>query len=635
MAEKETRGFATEARQLLHLMIHSLYSNREIFIRELISNAADAADKLRFEALTRPEIASAESGVWIDADKSAKTLTIRDNGIGMSRDEVIENLGTIAHSGTAEFVSRMTGEQRKDAQLIGQFGVGFYSAFIVADRVTVLTRRAGDAEDSGTRWESSGEADYTLEAESRAEQGTEIVLHLKADAEEFLDDFRLRSVIRRYSDHISVPVHLRKRVEKDANEPGEFEAVNQAKALWSRSRSDVSDDEYKSFYRHVTHAFDEPLLWSHNKVEGNLEYTSLLYVPSQAPFDLWSREAPRGLKLYVRRVFIMDQAEQFLPMYLRFVKGVLDCADLPLNVSREILQQDKRVETIKQGLTKRVLDMLKKLAKEDGKAYAGFWTEFGRVLKEAPAEDFANRDEVAKLMRFATTHTGSETQDQSLEDYVARMLPGQDRIYYVCADNHLTAAASPHLEVFKKRNIEVLLLSDRIDDWVMTTLGMFDGKRLTDISRGDLGLDKITATENDVTPAAEIEAKANDADLADLLTRVKAALGDAVADVRLSDRLVSSPVCLVIGEHDMGAQMRRLLEAAGQEVPDTKSSLELNGSHALIRRLDAEVDEDRFDDFAQVLLDQARLAEGAQLPDPGAFVARLNRLLVSLAGHGD
>ena len=635
MAEKETRGFATEARQLLHLMIHSLYSNREIFIRELISNAADAADKLRFEALTHPELASAESGVWIEADKTAKTLTIRDTGIGMSRDEVIENLGTIAHSGTAQFVERMTGEQRKDAQLIGQFGVGFYSAFIVADHVTVLTRRAGAADADGTCWESSGEADYTLEPAVRAEHGTEIVLHLKADAEEFLDDYRLRSVIRRYSDHISIPVHLRKSVAGDAQEPGEFEAVNQAKALWSRSRSDVTDDEYKSFYKHVTHAFDEPLIWSHNKVEGNLDYTSLLYVPTQAPFDLWSREAPRGLKLYVRRVFIMDQAEQFLPMYLRFVKGVLDCADLPLNVSREILQQDKRVDTIKQGLTKRVLDMLKKLSKDDAQAYAAFWTEFGRVLKEAPAEDFANRDEVAKLLRFATTHTATENQDQSLEDYVARLRPGQDRIYYVCADNHLTAAASPHLEVFKKRNIEVLLLSDRIDDWVMTTLAMFDGKRLTDISRGDLGLDKIIGEETDEAATTDSKAKANDNDLADLLPRVKAALGDAVADVRLSQRLVSSPVCLVIGEHDMGAQMRRLLEAAGQDVPDTKPTLELNGNHALIRRLDAEIDEQRFGEFAHVLLDQARLAEGAQLPDPGAFVGRLNRLLVSLSGHSD
>ena len=631
MAEKETRGFATEARQLLHLMIHSLYSNREIFIRELISNAADAADKLRFEALSQPELAAAESGVWIEADKAAKTLTFRDNGIGMTRAEVIENLGTIAHSGTAEFVNRMTGEQRNDAQLIGQFGVGFYSAFIVADRVTVLTRRAGTAESEGTRWESSGEADYTLESEANVEQGTTVVLHLKADAEEFLDDFRLRAVIRRYSDHIAVPVHLRKGDAAD----GEFEAVNQAKALWSRSRTDISDDEYKAFYRHVTHAFDEPLRWSHNKVEGNLEYTSLLYVPSRAPFDLWSREAPRGLKLYVRRVFIMDQAEQFLPMYLRFVKGVLDCADLPLNVSRELLQQDKRVDAIKQGLTKRVLDMLKKLAKEDVPAYAGFWTEFGRVLKEAPAEDFANREEVAKLMRFATTHTGSDKQDQSLEDYVGRMRPGQERIYYVCADNHLTAAASPHLEVFKKRNIEVLLLSDRIDDWVMNTLGTFADKRLTDVSRGDLGLDKIqTDTPQEAAPQDD-SASAAAADLSGLLTRVKDALGDAVAEVRLSDRLVSSPVCLVIGEHDMGAQMRRLLEAAGQDVPETKPALELNRDHPLIRRLDAEQDEDQFGKFAQVLLDQARLAEGAQLPDPGAFVGRLNRLLVALSARGD
>jgi molecular chaperone HtpG len=640
MADKETRGFAAEAKQLLQLMIHSLYSNREIFLRELISNASDALDKLRLESLTRTDLVTGEAGVWIDIDKPGKRLVIRDNGIGMSRDEVIDHLGTIAKSGTAEFMKRLSGDERKDAQLIGQFGVGFYSAFIVADRVEVFTRRAGDPVEAGTRWESAGEADYSVEDVVREEAGTEVVLHVKADAEEFLDSFRLRNVIRRYSDHIAVPVHLRKESfagaddesgKDDAAAEPEFEVVNQAKALWTRSRTDVTDDEYKAFYKHIAHAFDEPLTWSHNKVEGKLEFTSLLYVPKQAPFDLWNREAPRGLRLYVQRVFILDQAEQFLPLYLRFVKGVVDCADLPLNVSREILQNDKRVETIKLALTKRVLDMLKKLAKDDAEAYQGFWNEFGRVLKEAPAEDFGNKEDVAKLFRFASTHAEGDAQVQSLEDYVGRMKPGQTRIYYVCADSHRAALASPHLEVFRKRGIEVLVLGERIDDWVMTTLREFDGKQLTDITRGDLGLDAIE------TPEAEAadEAKKDDAPKAaeGLLERVKDALGDEVEEVRYSERLVSSPACLVIGEHDMGAQMRKLLEAAGQEVPDSKPSLELNASHPLVVRLDAEVDEDQFGELAHVLLDQARLAEGGQLPDPGAFVNRLNKLLLSLAGR--
>ena len=640
MADKETRGFAAEAKQLLQLMIHSLYSNREIFLRELISNASDALDKLRLESLTRTDLVTGEPGVWIDIDKPGKRLVIRDNGIGMSRAEVIDHLGTIAKSGTAEFMKRLSGDERKDAQLIGQFGVGFYSAFIVADRVEVFTRRAGDPAEAGTRWESAGEADYSVEDVVREQAGTEVVLHVKGDAEEFLDSFRLRNVIRRYSDHIAVPVHLRKESfagpddeegKDDAAAEPEFEVVNQAKALWTRSRTDVTDDEYKAFYKHIAHAFDEPLTWSHNKVEGKLEFTSLLYVPKQAPFDLWNREAPRGLRLYVQRVFILDQAEQFLPLYLRFVKGVVDCADLPLNVSREILQNDKRVETIKLALTKRVLDMLKKLAKDDAEAYQGFWNEFGRVLKEAPAEDFGNKEEVAKLFRFASTHAEGEAQVQSLEDYVGRMKPGQTRIYYVCADSHRAALASPHLEVFRKRGIEVLVLGERIDDWVMTTLREFDGKALTDITRGDLGLDAIETPEAD----AADEATKDDAPKAaeGLLERVKDALGDEVEEVRYSERLVSSPACLVIGEHDMGAQMRKLLEAAGQEVPDSKPSLELNASHPLVVRLDAEVDEDQFGELAHVLLDQARLAEGGQLPDPGAFVNRLNKLLLALAGR--
>ena len=643
MADKETRGFAAEAKQLLQLMIHSLYSNREIFLRELISNASDALDKLRLEALTRPELLTAESGVWIEVDKPGKRLVFRDNGIGMSREEVIDHLGTIAKSGTAEFMKRLSGDSRKDAQLIGQFGVGFYSAFIVADRVEVFTRRAGEPPESGTHWESAGEAEYSVEAAERAAAGTEVILHLKADAEEFLDGFRLRNVIRRYSDHIAVPVHLLKEAaptfnadEKDDDEPTapatpEYEVVNQAKALWTRPRNDISEDEYKAFYKHIAHAFDEPLTWSHNKVEGKLEYTSLLFVPKKAPFDLWNRDAPRGLRLYVQRVFILDQAEQFLPLYLRFVKGVVDCADLPLNVSREILQNDKRIDTIKQALIKRVLDTLKKLAKDDPDAYRGFWSEFGRVLKEAPAEDYANREDVAKLFRFASTLADGDAQVTSLEDYVARMQKGQDRIYYVCADSHKAALASPHLEVFRKRGIEVLLLSDRVDDWVMTSLQTFDGKQLADITRGDLGLEAIETAPDaatDATPEAEA-AKAPE----DLLARVKLALGDDIDEVRFSERLVTSPACLVIGEHDMGAQMRKLLESAGQAVPDSVPSLELNASHPLLLRLDAEVDEDQFAELARVLLDQARLAEGAHLPDPGAFVARLNRLLLSLAGR--
>ncbi len=653
MADKETRGFAAEAKQLLQLMIHSLYSNREIFLRELISNASDALDKLRLEALTKPELLTAESGVWIDVDKPGRRLIFRDNGIGMSREEVIDHLGTIAKSGTAEFMQRLSGDSRKDAQLIGQFGVGFYSAFIVADRVEVFTRRAGEPPESGTHWESAGEAEYSVEAAPRAAAGTEVILHLKADAEEFLDSFRLRNVIRRYSDHIAVPVHLHKeavpafnaddaadaaadgaddeRAVSAESQPPEYEVVNQAKALWTRPRNDISDDEYKAFYKHIAHAFDEPLTWSHNKVEGKLEYTSLLFVPKKAPFDLWNRDAPRGLRLYVQRVFILDQAEQFLPLYLRFVKGVVDCADLPLNVSREILQNDKRIDTIKQALIKRVLDTLKKLAKDDPDAYRGFWSEFGRVLKEAPAEDYANREDVAKLFRFASTHADGDAQVQSFEDYVGRMQKGQDRIYYVCADSHKAALASPHLEVFRKRGIEVLLLSDRVDDWVMTSLQTFDGKQLADITRGDLGLDAIESPPDaatDATPEADA-AKAPE----DLLARVKQALGDDIDEVRFSERLVTSPACLVIGEHDMGAQMRKLLESAGQAVPDSVPSLELNASHPLLLRLDAEVDEDQFAELARVLLDQARLAEGTHLPDPGAFVARLNRLLLSLAGR--
>jgi molecular chaperone HtpG len=623
---KETRGFETEARKLLKLMIHSLYSDREIFLRELVSNAADACDRLRFESLADPALAAGagEPGIWIDVDADARSLTVRDNGIGMTREEMIAHLGTIARSGTAEFIGRLSEAEQRDARLIGQFGVGFYSAFMVADRVEVTSRRAGTDASAGARWTSAGESEYDIEHVDVDAPGTSVRMLLKADAGEYLEDYRLRALIRRYSDHISVPVHLR----RDGKSDGAWEVVNQAKALWTRPRSELTDDEYKAFYRHVSHDFDEPRTWSHNRVEGRLEYTSLLYIPKHAPFDLWQREAPRGLKLYVQRVFIMDDAERFLPLYLRFVKGVVDCADLPLNVSRELLQKDERVDTIRQALTRRVLDMLKKLASDDAAGYAEFWHEFGRVLKEAPAEDFANREEVARLLRFASTKGDGEKPSVSLADYVARMLPGQDRIYYVCADNFATAAGSPHLEALARRGIEVLLCTDRIDDWLMTTLGEFDGRKLADVARGDLDLGKVEAAE-----PAQAAADAVVADVPALVERVRAALGDAVAGVRASERLVDSPSCLVVGADEMGQQMRRLLQAAGQKAPESKPTLELNPRHALVRRLADEVDEDRFGDLAGVLLDQAQLAGGGQLDDPARFVRRLNRLLLDVAAR--
>jgi len=631
--KKETMGFQTEAKQLLHLMIHSLYSSKEIFLRELISNASDAIDKLRFEALSDDSLLEGQGDfqVQVDLDKEANTITISDNGIGMTRDEVIENLGTIAKSGTAAFLETLTGDQQKDSQLIGQFGVGFYSGFIVADRLEVHTRKAGTDTEDGVLWESHGEAEFSIEASAKETRGTTITLHLKSDCSEFAEDFRVRSVIKKYSDHISVPVMMVKPAtppaegeEPEENPAVEYEAVNAATALWTRSRSDVSDEEYHEFYKHVSHDFQEPLHWSHNKVEGKLEYTSLLYLPKQAPFDMWNREASRGLKLYVQRTFIMDEAEQFLPMYLRFVKGVVDSNDLSLNVSREILQQDPAVESMRSALTKRVLDMLGKLAKADGDDYAAFWKEFGQVLKEGPAEDFGNKEKIAKLLRFSTTHTDLEAQDQSLEEYVARMSDSQEKIYYVVAENFNTAKNSPHLEVFRKKGIEVLLLSDRVDDWLMNHLQEFDGKSFQDVGRG--ALDLPADSEEEKAEQEKLE-KDNEA----LVERLAKVLEDRVEEVRATSRLTDSAACLVVGDHDMGAQMRRIMEAAGQEVPQSKPILEVNPGHPLVTILDQEADEDRFADLASIVFDQAHLAEGGQLDDPAAYVSRLNKLLLQMS----
>jgi len=632
---KETLGFQTEAKQLLHLMIHSLYSNQEVFLRELISNASDAIDKLRFKALSEEGLLEndAEFTVKVQVDTEAHTITVSDNGIGMNREEVIENLGTIAKSGTAQFLEKLTGDQQKDSQLIGQFGIGFYSSFIVAEKVEVLTRCAGDPITAGVHWESQGEAEFSIENVEKADRGTTVILHLKKECTEFADDWRVRSVIKKYSDHISVPVLMEKTAPAVADDEGEnaeapaapeFEAVNEATALWTRSRSEVSDEEYKEFYKHVSHDFEDPLRWSHNKVEGKLEYTSLLYLPTRAPFDMWNRESARGLKLYVQRTFIMDEADQFLPMYLRFMKGVVDSSDLSLNISREVLQQDPQVDAMRSALTKRVLDMLGKLAKSGAEDYPAFWKEFGQVLKEGPAEDFANKEKIARLLRFSTTQTDKAEQDQSLEDYVSRLQEGQEKIFYVVAENHNTAKSSPHLEVFRKKGIEVLLLSDRVDDWLMNHLREFDGKHFQDVARGELDLGEMSAEEK--TEQAQMEK-----DSQGLIERLKTVLGEQVEEVRATSRLTDSPACLVVGDQDMGAQMRRMMEAAGQEVPAGKPVLEVNPTHPLVERMDAEADEDRFADLAAIIFDQANLAEGGQLDDPAAYVARLNKLLLQLS----
>ncbi len=631
-AVKETRGFETEAKQLLHLMIHSLYSNKEIFLRELVSNASDAADKLRFEAVKDDSLYEGDSElkIRVEFDKEAKTVTISDNGIGMSRDDVVEHLGTIAKSGTAAFMSNLTGDEQKDSQLIGQFGVGFYSAFIVADKVEVFTRRAGLSADQGVHWESEGEAEYSVETVEKADRGTSIVLHLKSDQEEFADGWRLRSIIKKYSDHISLPVVMLKEAaaaeegeDAEKKEP-EDEVVNTAKALWTRARNDVSDEEYKEFYKHVSHDFTDPVKWSHNKVEGKLDYTSLLYLPAKAPFDLYNRDAARGLKLYVQRTFIMDDAEQFLPLYLRFIKGVLDSNDLSLNVSREILQKDLNVDSMKSALTKRVLDMLGKLAKNDSEAYSAFWNEFGEVLKEGPAEDFANKEKIAGLFRFASTNSGAEEQTVGLADYVGRMQEGQDKIYYVVAENHNTAKSSPHLEIFRKKGIEVILMSDRVDEWLMGHLQEFDGKQFQDVAKGALDLGTLDSDED-----KEAQEKV-EKEFESFVERLKGVLTEDVEEVRVTHRLTDSPACLVLGEADMGAQMRRILEQAGQAVPESKPTIEINPDHPLIQKMDKESDEDRFGDFASILFDQASLAEGGTIKDPAAYVQRMNKLLLEI-----
>lgn len=624
-ATTETRGFQAEVKQLLHLMIHSLYSNREIFLRELISNASDAADKLRFQSISNEEllVGDPELKIRVEFDADSRTISVIDNGIGMSRDDIVEQLGTIARSGTSEFLERMSGDEQQDANLIGQFGVGFYASFIVADRVDVFSRRADLPAAAGVHWRSDGQGEFTVETVEREERGTRVTLHLKEDAAEFADAWRLQSLIRRYSDHIAFPVIMQTATGEEDEEPGE-EVVNTATALWARPRTEITDDEYREFYKHIAHDFQEPLVWSHNRVEGKREYTSLLYIPGQAPFDLWNRESPRGLKLYVKRVFIMDDADQFLPLYLRFVRGVVDSDDLSLNVSRELLQRDANVEAIRGALTRRVLDLLEKLAKDDAKKYRQFWKEFGRVLKEGPAEDPANRDRIAKLLRFASTHNDAEEPDQSLADYVARKKTGQDKIYYVTADSFNAARSSPHLEVFRKQGVEVLLLSDPIDEWLVGHLSEFDGLALRDVRRGALDSTEIGAEQTATESAAEEHGA--------LLKRLRERLKDQVEDVRLTDRLTESPACLAIGEHDMGTQMRRIMAASGQVVPESKPTFEINPKHPLIERLAAEADEQRFDDLAGVLLDQASLAEGQQIEDPGVFVQRLNRLLLELSG---
>ena len=630
MSSKETLGFQSEAKQLLHLMIHSLYSNKEIFLRELISNASDAIDKLRFEGLSNSELITGELGIRIDVDKDDKTITITDNGIGLSRDEAIEHLGTIAKSGTAQFLESLTGDQQKDSQLIGQFGVGFYSSFIVADRVVVESRSAKAEAAEGVRWSSAGDAEFEVETIEREQAGTSVILHLKSDEEEFLDSWRLRNIVKKYADHVSVPVTMKKEPLEDDDDSAELEdeIVNTAKAMWTRSRSDVSDDEYKEFYKHIAHDFQDPMTWSHNKVEGKLDYTSLVYIPSKAPFDMWQREAPRGLKLYVQRVFIMDEAEQFLPLYLRFVKGVIDSNDLSLNVSREILQKDPAIDSMRSALTKRVLDMLEKLSK-DTEQYQAFWDEFGQVIKEGVAEDFSNKEKIADLLRFTTTESESEVQAQSLKEYISRMKDGQEKIYYVTAENYHTAVNSPHLEVFKKKGIEVLLLHDRIDEWLMSHLTEFDEKQLQDVARGALDLGDLEDSEE------KAEQDKVEKDSADLIERLTKTLGDDVEEVRVTHRLTDSPACLVVSEDDMGMQMRRIMEAAGQQVPgDHKRIFEVNPTHPLVEKLGSEADDDRFSDLAMLLYDQAMLAEGSQLQEPATFVHRLNKLLLELSPGG-
>lgn len=625
--QKETLQFQAEVNQLLKLMIHSLYSNKEIFLRELISNASDACDKLRFEALSDEALFEGDSDlkVEVEFDKEAGTITVRDNGIGMHRDEVISNIGTIAKSGTREFLESLSGDKSKDAKLIGQFGVGFYSAFIVAERVTLTTRRAGMGPEHGVRWESDGTGAYTLETVEVPNRGTEIVLHLREEErEDLLNPWRLRSIITKYSDHVPLPIRMPK-LDENGKPTGEWETVNKASALWQRPKSEISEEEYKEFYKYVAHDFGDPLAWTHNHVEGRLEYTSLLYVPSKAPFDLWDRDQRHGVKLYVQRVFIMDEAEQLMPRYLRFIRGVIDSNDLPLNVSREILQGNRIIDQMRAGSVKKVLGLLEEMAQKEPEKYQQFWNEFGRVLKEGPGEDFSNREQIAKLLRFSSTHTDSEIQNVSLADYVSRMKEGQEKIYYITADSFLAAKNSPHLERLRKKGVEVLLLSDRVDEWLMAHLTEFNGKPLVSVAKGDLDLGKIESEEERKAQEETEKAAAN------LVERIKKALGDRVEAVRVSHRLTNSPACIVLGEHDMALYMQQLLKQAGQEVPATKPALEINPEHPIVARLNEESDERRIQEWSELLLDQAILAEGGQLEDPAGFVSRLNELMLALA----
>jgi molecular chaperone HtpG len=631
-SNKETLGFQAEVKQLLQLMIHSLYSNKEIFLRELVSNASDACDKLRFEALTDKALLEndAELKIRVAFDPKAGTVTVADNGIGMSRQEVIDNVGTIAKSGTREFLARLTGDAAKDAHLIGQFGVGFYSSFVVADRVTLVTRRAGLAAEHGVRWESDGSGEYTLEVVEKAERGTEVTLHLREGDTEFADGTRLRAILRKYSDHITLPILMKEEEwDKDTGKyrtTGKDQTVNQASALWARPKSEITDEQYIEFYKHVGHDFEAPLAWSHNRVEGRKEYTQLLYIPARAPFDLWDREHRRGIKLYVRRVFIMDDADHLMPHYLRFVRGIIDSNDLPLNVSREILQESKDIETIRAASVKRVLSLVEDLAENQKEKFATFWKEFGRVFKEGVGEDHGNRERIAKLLRFASTQTDTADEEVSLADYVARMKPGQEKIYYVTAETFAAAKASPHLEVFRKKGVEVLLLSDRVDEWMMSYLTEFEDKSLQSVAKGALDLGKLEdETEKKAQEQEAVEHKA-------LVERMKKALDERVKDVRVTLRLTDSPACLVADEHDMTAGLQRMLKAAGQKVPLAKPILEINTRHPLVQWLEAETEEARFSDLAAVLFDQSLLAEGGQLEDPAGFVKRLNQLMLAMGG---
>jgi len=624
--QKETLEFQTEVRQLLGLMIHSLYSNKEIFLRELISNASDACDKLRFEALSNDALYDGDSDlkIRVSFDKDKRTVTISDNGIGMSREEVMDNIGTIAKSGTRQFFDSLTGDQSKDMELIGQFGVGFYSSFIVADEVTLISRQAGASADEAVRWVSDGEGSYTLEAVEKQSRGTEVTLHLREDEDEFLEAYRLRSIITKYSDHISLPIEM---ASMEEGKEDEFESVNNASALWKCPKREISDDEYKEFYKHVAHDFGEPLVWSHNQVEGTQSYTSLLYIPKQAPFDLWDREHRHGIKLYVRRVFIMDDAENLMPQYLRFVRGLVDSDDLPLNVSREILQKNKFIDSIRAASVKKVLGLLETMVKNDAEKYAEFWGQFGRVMKEGPAEDFANRERIAKLLRFASTHSDTDEQNVSLEEYVSRMQPEQEKIYFVTADSFAAAKNSPHLEVFRKKGIEILLLHDRVDEWMVSHLTEFDGKALVSVAKGELDLGKLRDEDE------EKSAKQTETEFKDFVKRIQDALADDVKEVRISHRLTDSPSCLVLEEHEMAVHLQQVMKQAGHALPAVKPILEVNPEHPLVVHLKDEQGQEKFSEWSHLLFEQALLSEGGQLEDPTVFVKRMNAILVEMSKH--